>query len=1161
MPLPTGRERSLLALLAVHYPDSVTTARLIEELWEGQPPAGAAATLRSYVSTLRRALRTEGLAEMVTTGRRGYALSPLAGESLDARLFESLIRQARRRRTTGDLGGGIRTWHAALSLWRGPAFGDVAPVPAVAEFAAYLEEARVIGVEEWVEARLEAGEHADLAPELGALCAEYPLRERLWWARMLALYRSGRQADALSAYQQIRDQLRVELGIQPGEKLRALHMAIVRQDPALSAPASRRPARPEPPLPVALPVPAAGRFVGRSAELNALRVAWSLALTGVPQLAFVHGEPGAGKSTLAGAFAQLIGGERATVLAGRCEPDAAAPYQPLREALAPLLAVHPGAAGGLTVLFPEHATAADDLQVRDPATARRRAFDAAAELLAICSSAAPVAIVLEDLQWADPSSLLLLRHIARRVRSGALLILGTYRSTDVEPSDPLLQTLDELGQAPGFASVGLGGLEESDVVSLLAASGAGSLYDVPALGAALHRATEGNPLFVTQMLAHLSVAPERFLSESGAVRPDLPLPSGIRDAIGQRLSRLPPGVRDVLTVAAVIGTEFDLDLLEAVAGEAEPISAVEHAERAGLIVELSGGAERFRFSHELIRQALYTSAGRPRRARLHQRVGDALERLAGDDPGTLALLADHFAAAARRGQTARAAGYALRAARQSLDQLAFAEAASCAERGLRCVELERQPDLERRCELQLVLAEARLLARDIAGCKVAAAQAGDDARARGSVPQLARAAIIGSYLNSFGQPSEVTARLCHDALHALGDADAVATAQILAGLADYTAASEGDAPRAAHLSERALAIARACGDADAQSRALFVHGDVISWGPDVDGRLRLAEQLLELSRRHGDQRAEANGRYMRARARLESGDVAGFDADRAAIEALRARVDYWYIDVYALLWRGMRALLDGRLDEVETHAGELLGHARHEPNVVNLYAGQLILLRREQRRLGELRSLVLDAIAQNPQVAGFRCAMAMIHAELGEPELAEEQLTRLSAGGFAALPRDATWTTSLALLADVAVAVGHEDHARTLYGLLAPYAGLVLVATNGMACMGAADRFLGLLAWTMGHRRQAEGYLRSAVALEQRLGSVTLANRSEQALHMVTSAAARPAAGTPGAAHVALTTSADPQLLPVPSAARSIVPGEVGAPHAQGSGNPVQSRS
>ncbi|MGH2836099.1 MAG: hypothetical protein ACRDLT_15725, partial [Solirubrobacteraceae bacterium] len=479
-------------------------------------------------------------------------------------------------------------------------------------------------------------------------------------------------------------------------------------------------------------------------------------------------------------------------------------------------------------------------------------------------------------------------------------------------------------------------------------------------------------------------------------------------------------------------------------------------------------------------------------------IGAALAAL--PDPGgrRLPAIAGHFAAAARPGHIARAGEYALLAARQALTQLAFEQAATLAERGLRCLAIDGGDASALRCDLWMLLAQGRLLAREIEGCKQAAIAAGEDARALGDGEALARAAVIGSHLNTFGQPSADLRLLLADALAVRGELDPAAAAQILAGQADYLAASEGDAPGAEPLSCRALELARACGDPRAHARALFVHAEVLEWSPRTRERLALADELEQLAREHGDLQVRANAHHVRALALLANGRLAAFDRELEQVDRLRPRLAYWYTDVYVLLWRGMRALLDGRFEEVTGYLDRLLAYAQHEPNVVNLYTGQLFCLYREQRRLAELVPAIELAVTQNPNLPVFRCALALAHAESGQLPQAAEQLRQIEIEGLAAIPRDSTWTTSLVALSDTVATLADATWARALLPLVQPYSGALLAATKGMACLGAADRLLGRLHLVLGEPEQADRHFEAALALERETGSELLLARTER---------------------------------------------------------------
>ena len=249
------KQRAVLALLLVAAGRVVPAERLAEELWNGCPPPGAAGTLRSYVSRLRRLLRPD--AALIARGG-GYALAAKPGQ-LDASGFEQLVGAGRDMLERGETAVAADRFRAALGLWRGRALADVAGVESLALEGARLEELRLVAVECRIEADLELGLAAEVTGELESLVAEHPFRERLWRLLVLALYRSQRQADALAAYRRARAMLAQELGIEPGEELRRLEQAVLRQE----VPAAARPQRDNLPLRLT-------SFVGRERELAVL---------------------------------------------------------------------------------------------------------------------------------------------------------------------------------------------------------------------------------------------------------------------------------------------------------------------------------------------------------------------------------------------------------------------------------------------------------------------------------------------------------------------------------------------------------------------------------------------------------------------------------------------------------------------------------------------------------------------------------------------------------------------------------------------------------------------------------------------------------------------------------------------------------------------------
>jgi WD40 repeat protein/DNA-binding SARP family transcriptional activator len=474
-PLVLGgpKERLLLALLLTRPNQVVSVEALVGGLWGEQPPATAAKTLQSHVKRLRRALepgRARGAAaEVLVTRQPGYLLR-VAPRALDATRFEELTAQARRALADGQADAAGSLLREALGLWRGQAFEEfLAADVAVAE-ADRLAELRRVAVEDRIEADLRLGRHRQLVAELEGLVREHPLRERLWAQLLLALYRAGRQADALLAYQRARSVLVEELGIDPGAELRRLHTAVLAQDPGLDLPPTAEPG-PARKLPQALSV-AGPAFVGRAAELAWLQAAWTRAAHGRGGAAFVTGGPGIGKTRLAAELAQELHDQRGWVLYGRCTPGPNDPLQPFAQALV----------GWGTALREVPSIE------RSPA-----AFgEELAEVLAGRPDRA-VLLVLDDLHLAEAPTLEMLAGLAAAVATRRLLVLGAYRDEAAAAKvAALVQRLDPSGAARRR----LGPLSRDEVAKVLAIYGAEAAAR-EAAGSVLER-TGGVPLLVHQ---------------------------------------------------------------------------------------------------------------------------------------------------------------------------------------------------------------------------------------------------------------------------------------------------------------------------------------------------------------------------------------------------------------------------------------------------------------------------------------------------------------------------------------------------------------------------------------------------------------------------------------------------------------------------------------
>ncbi len=687
-----AKQRALLAVLLLNPNEVVSRDRLVDALWEENPPNTAEKALQVHVSKLRKQLGSD----RIVTKAPGYAIRVEPGE-LDVERFERLA------------GEGGRQLVDALALWRGPPLADVAHTRFARQEIGRLQERRLAVLEERIEADLALGRRADLIAELEALAAEHPLRERFRALLMLALYRGGRQAEALDVYQEARRKLVHELGIEPGRELRELHQTILRQDPALEPRAD--------PRTVERRREDAGGFVGREPELAELSGGLDDSFAGRGQLFLLQGEPGIGKSRLADEVVNRATRRGALVLIGRCWEAGGAPaYWPWTQALrAYVRAAEPGdvrrqlgaSAADVARIVPQLHELFPGLAepgAADSGAARIRLFDSTASFLMRAAAERPLVLVLDDLHVADEPSLLLLQHVASSLEDSGVLVVGTFRDLD-----PAVQadetTLADLGRLPVARRVRLTGLDRGEVAQLAELS----VGAAPAeqLVAELYAETEGNPLFVLEVVRLLA-----FEGRLGSEAPNgTPIPQTIREAIGRRLRTLSGECRRVLSLGSVLGREFGLVALERTAdytGIDRLLGVLDEAIAARVVEDLPGSFGRLRFGHALIRDTLYEEIPATHRRRLHLRVAEVLETLyAGNSEPHLAELAHHFSLALPAAAPETAIEYAMRAGRRAADVLADEEAVRFYRLAVDILERTGVKDDARRRELLVLLGQAQ----------------------------------------------------------------------------------------------------------------------------------------------------------------------------------------------------------------------------------------------------------------------------------------------------------------------------------------------------------------------------------------------------------------------------------------------------------------------
>jgi DNA-binding SARP family transcriptional activator len=640
-PVPLGgpRQRGVLALLVAARGQVVPVDRLVEDLWRGEPPARALASLQAYVSNLRRLLepgrppRTP--ARLLVSAPPGYALR-LPAAAVDAWRFEELLDEA--RALDGPRAARARL-DEALALWRGPAFAEVADEPWAAAETARLDELRRVARARRVAVGLRLGDPAAVVPEAEGLTRDDPLREEGWRLLALALWSSGRRADALAALRRARALLADELGLDPGPDLVALEAAILggRVD------VLREAVPPPPPdTPPADTAPAGGSgataLVGREDELAALLAAAGEAAADGVRVALVTGEEGLGKSTLLEHLGARLGRDGWLVAAGRCpEADGAPPAWAWVEVLRAVAASVPpgGWADDVAPLLSDSAPVPADPVDGAAAAGRFRLRRAVWAWLAAAAAGRPVAVVLDDLHRADAVTLDLL---AGGVDTRApVLVVAAYRGDE---SGRLTDALGSLARTAPLR-LDLPGLDGDAVAELVRAECAADDATV----AGIAERTGGNPFYVRESA--------RLLSGEGALVALSEVPEGVRDVLRRRLARLPGNAVSVLRLAAVAGRENAVDVLVHAADrdEDEVLDALDAGVVAGLLDEPGPG--RVRFVHALIRDTLVGGVTRVRATRMHARIAAALE-----GTGDVVALAHHHA----RAGSPQAVGYCVRAA-------------------------------------------------------------------------------------------------------------------------------------------------------------------------------------------------------------------------------------------------------------------------------------------------------------------------------------------------------------------------------------------------------------------------------------------------------------------------------------------------------------------
>ena len=1023
VPLPDGRPaRVLLGYLALH-PGPHARAALAARLWPDVLDESARTSLRGALADVRR------------------ALGPAAAGHLVATRAEVGLRAAETDAATAADAPPA----AALALRRGPLLdglegGDWLDAAREADRAAC--GALLAGL---ADAAAAGGDHAGAIARARERVALEALSEAAHRDLMARLAAAGDGAAAVAVYERLAERLRRELRVAPSAPTRAL-VAEIRG----GATAAERPA---------LPAAFAGRrerspFVGRDAARDRVLAALDDVRGGERRVVVVSGEPGIGKSRLAAETARAAHDAGATVLAGRCHEEPVGPFGPFVEALRPLGELHAEPAA-------------------DPGAARLRLFDEVAALLRRAAEERPVLLVLDDLHWADPATLRLLAHLAAAPEPSALLLLGTYRQTDLGRGHPLSALLADLRREPRAERIALEGLDAGATERLIGDWVGGARSD---LAGRVLAETAGNPFFIEEVLRDL------LESHDDAIR----VPEGVREVIGRRVERLPAGALAALEAAAAYGREFDVGVLAAAVPDRDALlDGLDAAEAAQLVRPPGGTTGRWAFSHALVRDAIYDELPTLRRARLHAAIADALVHAG----GATAEAAHHAYEAAALDGGERAVALSREAAAEALAGLDYEAAAAHTAHALQALELDPAAGPHERAAILIEHGDALSRAGD-PGAVAAFAEARE--LGAGAPELVARAALgaCGVGVTIIDVDLDRAAWL-EAALEQLGTGHPALRARLLARLAIELAYEPGR-DRLGRLSQAAVGTARAAGDPDALLAALNAR-HVALWHPDgLAERLDVADEMIALAAAHDRPEDELQGRNWRAVDLWERGETPAFEAELERYAALAGRLGLATFAWYVPIWRAALCVLRGEGAAAQPLIAEAVAiGARAGDANAELCAGMLGFQRIvNERRFADFPFAFADAkVAGSPAGPSYRASRAWAAAETGRVDAARADVDWLCADDLARLPFDFNWMSAIGELSEAVAVLGDSARAGLLYRVALPYADRFVTAGRAICSQGSVEHALGRLAATAGRPADAVRHFRAAIAAQERAGA------------------------------------------------------------------------
>lgn len=1121
------RHRAVVAYLLLNASKVVTVDRLIDSIWGDRPPKTAKNTLQRYIADIRQTLGP--VADQLVTVAGGYRLDADPAD-IDLACLEIAIGRANALSSASHTGQPSVTpsmqiteardaWRSVVELSMGRPLSGIGDTQYGDAVTLRIEEHRNQAIEHLVAHEIDLGRHGSVTNLIEDFAERHPTRDRAWELVMLARYRSGRQADALAAYETFRRRLLADLGVDPAPSVQALHRSILDHSVPPAAHAATLSAAPtvtsssdDPgvespallPLPTHLVVGEGVSLAGRRSEISGI----DRSLNNDNErgsVFFVSGEPGMGKSRCAAEVAERAHARGVNVVYGRCTAGLNVDYQPWRAVLSQVFSGSPSELvqrhrrrfGDLLATFsgietPDDSSSMDgsahadvpDAAVNVESVDVESIFRATSTLLCDVASMSPLLVVLDDLQWCDRATLRLLRYVVEN-SAAPIVVLGLYRNDEVDSNHPLTQHIAAAPSDTQMTNVELTGLDEASIRGLVShASGVDPERLDDAVVKSLHAMTRGNPYFVIEAVRAVQDAQG---SESLTRPTDLVAPANVRRLLVQRVERLGDDVAATLRFASAFGREFDLDVLAEALGrdEFDVLDHIEAALAARLVDDAPDGRDRFAFAHDLVHQSLAADQSESRRCRAHGAIGDAMEKIhASRIDAHVEEIAMQLIAAKNASDAERTFAYCRRAGVAAAARFAPDDSIRWFERALDIIDQSPIADLALKADVLVQLGKSKRLAA-VGGQREALIEAGRLAIASGN-----RSALVESVTQNWRAVNgagwtldQERIDMARAALDAVGAEDSVERAHVLAALGlamwevEHSAEVRG-------VYEELVALAQRLGDPLTSVIALDVALTARNYRPARSQMRGFAAELRALYPTvpldpiqfvSAVSSLATTGLQLADRELLEHAiDAIDREAERTGLPAAVSASNRA---------RALRLWIAGDVVGYETAVTEAFEYSSQfeGSDVATLvFRGQMFFAIWAQGREADLLDVDVLVPGRPATRPLYRVIQALAHIAAGKPDGANAILSAELEAGF--WPNDNHWTMqSTTMWADPAVQLGRRDICEVVVDNLAPSTGSI--AGQFMSPFEPVDTALGRMLVVIDRFDEAEEHFARADAI------------------------------------------------------------------------------